>query len=77
LARTEGGPDTLGLLVRDQDTRRLLALRAVLDAAEGADPAVCDAGRRARLRDDWAMLVEADAGTGTAPAAATGAGRPL
>ncbi|MGP2442709.1 aKG-HExxH-type peptide beta-hydroxylase [Streptomyces sp. JW3] len=63
LARTEGGPDALGLLVRDQDLRRLLMLRAVLDAAEGADRAVCDAGRKARLREDWAMLAAADAGT--------------
>ncbi|MEU1196160.1 HEXXH motif-containing putative peptide modification protein [Streptomyces sp. NPDC005813] len=60
LGRTEGGPETLGLLVRDQHTRRLLLLRAVLDAAEAADPAVCSAAARARLRDDWALLEEAD-----------------
>ncbi|MFF5103124.1 aKG-HExxH-type peptide beta-hydroxylase [Streptomyces sp. NPDC000134] len=60
LARTEGGPDALALLVRDQDTRRLLLLRAVLDAAESADPSVCDPGSGSRLRDDWAMLTEAD-----------------
>ncbi|MEV1063880.1 HEXXH motif-containing putative peptide modification protein [Streptomyces sp. NPDC050263] len=60
LGRTEAGPDTLALLVRDQDTRRLLLLRAVLDAADAADPAVCSVGRRARLRDDWALLTEAD-----------------
>ncbi|MET7615299.1 hypothetical protein ABZX97_29945 [Streptomyces seoulensis] len=40
LSGTGGGPDTLALLVRDQDTRRMLLLRAVLDAAEGAAPAV-------------------------------------
>ncbi|MGD1222269.1 HEXXH motif-containing putative peptide modification protein [Streptomyces krungchingensis] len=60
LGRTEGGPETLGLLVRDQHTRRLLLLRAVLDAAEAAGPAVCSAAARARLRDDWALLEEAD-----------------
>lgn len=60
LGRTEGGTDTLALLVRDQDTRRLLLLRAVLDAADAADPAVCSAGQKARLRDDWALLAEAD-----------------
>lgn len=35
--RTEGDADDLGLLVRDQDTRRLVLLRALLDAA-GAAP---------------------------------------
>ncbi|WP_435223669.1 aKG-HExxH-type peptide beta-hydroxylase [Streptomyces sp. Tue6028] len=60
LGRTDGGPETLGLLVRDQHTRRLLLLRAVLDAAEAAGPAVCSAAARARLRDDWALLEEAD-----------------
>ncbi|MER5908932.1 HEXXH motif-containing putative peptide modification protein [Streptomyces sp. NPDC001982] len=60
LGRTEGGADTLALLVRDQDTRRLLLLRAVLDAAEAADPAVCPAALTARLREDWALLTEAD-----------------
>jgi HEXXH motif-containing protein len=60
LGRTEGGPDTLALLVRDQDTRRLLMVRAVLDAVEGADDAVCPPEARARMREDWALLVEAD-----------------
>ncbi|GAA4817882.1 aKG-HExxH-type peptide beta-hydroxylase [Streptomyces ziwulingensis] len=70
LARTEGGPDALALLARDQDTRRLLVLRAVLDAAEAADPRVCDTGRKARLREDWALLTQADraAPTPTTPA---------
>lgn len=58
LARTEGGSDTLTLLVRDQDTRRLLLLRAVLDAAEGAERSVCTAAQKARLRADWALLTE-------------------
>ncbi|MER6115351.1 hypothetical protein ABT146_05595, partial [Streptomyces sp. NPDC001743] len=53
LGRTEGGADTLGLLVRDQDTRRLVLLRAVLDAAAQArqlgrqlDPRPFSAGYR-------------------------------
>ncbi|WP_399897369.1 aKG-HExxH-type peptide beta-hydroxylase [Streptomyces sp. BBFR51] len=60
LARSEGGPDTLTLLVRDQDTRRLLLLRAVLDAAEAAERSVCTAAQKVRLREDWALLTEAD-----------------
>lgn len=60
LGRTEGGPETLGLLVRDQHTRRLLLLRAVLDAAESAGPSVCPAAVLARLREDWALLEEAE-----------------
>ncbi|MDP9684042.1 MULTISPECIES: aKG-HExxH-type peptide beta-hydroxylase [Streptomyces] len=76
LARTEGGPDALDLLVRDQDTRRLLVLRAVLDAAEAAGPAVCDAGRKARLRDDWALLAEADRAASPGAGEAGPAGSP-
>ncbi|MFE0513410.1 aKG-HExxH-type peptide beta-hydroxylase [Streptomyces sp. NPDC058964] len=57
LGRTEGSPDTLALLTRDQDTRRLLLLRALLDAA---DAAVLPAAARTRLFDDWALLTEAD-----------------
>jgi HEXXH motif-containing protein len=68
LARTGGGPDTLDFLVRDQDTRRLLVLRAVLDAAESADHSVCTPGQKARLREDWALLAEADRDAGGAPA---------
>ncbi|MFE9093709.1 aKG-HExxH-type peptide beta-hydroxylase [Streptomyces sp. NPDC007264] len=60
LGRTEGGPDTLALLVRDQDTRRLLTLRAVLDAVDGADTALCPAEVRRRVAEDWALLAEAD-----------------
>ncbi|MFE2300486.1 HEXXH motif-containing putative peptide modification protein [Streptomyces sp. NPDC059445] len=60
LGRTEGGPETLGLLVRDQHTRRLLLLRAVLDAAESAAPDVCPAAALNRLRADWSLLEEAE-----------------
>jgi len=60
LGRTEGGPETLRLLVRDQYTRRLLLLRAVLDAVEAAGAAVCSPDAKVRLREDWALLEEAD-----------------
>ncbi|WP_328553482.1 aKG-HExxH-type peptide beta-hydroxylase [Streptomyces sp. NBC_00358] len=66
LGRTEGGPETLGLLVRDQHTRRLLLLRAVLDAAESAGPGVCPAPVLTRLREDWALLEEAERLEGSA-----------
>ncbi|MGW4659240.1 aKG-HExxH-type peptide beta-hydroxylase [Streptomyces sp. NPDC004279] len=75
LGRTEGGPDTLAHLVRDQDTRRLLVLRTVLDAVDGADESVCAAAARARVREDWALLVESDrvGPAGGRAAAASGA----
>lgn len=80
LGRTEGGPDTLAHLVRDQDTRRLLVLRAVLDAVDGADEAVCPTAMRARVRADWALLVESDrvgqAGNGQRTAAGSGVKHP-
>ncbi|MGW3286451.1 aKG-HExxH-type peptide beta-hydroxylase [Streptomyces sp. NPDC001002] len=60
LGRAEASADTLALLVRDQDTRRLLMLRAVLDATAEADPATCSYRQKARLRADWAMLTAAD-----------------
>ncbi len=60
LGRTEGGPDTLALLARDQDTRRMLLLRAVLDTAERADVTVFSRAARTRLREAWALLEEAD-----------------
>ncbi|MEV7143266.1 aKG-HExxH-type peptide beta-hydroxylase [Streptomyces tauricus] len=60
LGRTEGGPDTLALLVRDQQMRRLLLLRAVLDAVEEADAEICPPVLRQRFRSDWALLEEAD-----------------
>ncbi|WUI52005.1 HEXXH motif-containing putative peptide modification protein [Streptomyces sp. NBC_00414] len=64
LGRTAGGPDTLALLQRDQYVRRLLLLRAILDAVEVADPEVCPRPLRDRLREDWSLLEEADNGTG-------------
>ncbi|MFE1289087.1 aKG-HExxH-type peptide beta-hydroxylase [Streptomyces sp. NPDC058751] len=80
LGRTEGGPETLGLLVRDQHTRRLLLLRAVLDAAESAAPDVCPPAALNRLREDWSLLEEAErlepyGPAGLPPAAGPGAAR--
>ncbi|MFE2068337.1 HEXXH motif-containing putative peptide modification protein [Streptomyces sp. NPDC059467] len=77
LGRTDGDADTLALLVRDQDTRRLLLLRAVLDAAETADPELCPAAAKARLREDWALLTAADRAGGPDSPARTRLGYPL
>ncbi|MFE3164838.1 aKG-HExxH-type peptide beta-hydroxylase [Streptomyces sp. NPDC059224] len=77
LGRTEGGAGTLGMLVRDQDTRRLLLLRAVLDAAEAADPALCPPAAKARLREDWALLTAADRAAAPGSPARTRLGHPL
>ncbi|MFD0026309.1 aKG-HExxH-type peptide beta-hydroxylase [Streptomyces sp. NPDC058382] len=60
LGRTEGDTDSLGLLVRDQDTRRLVLLRALLDAAAGAPATVCPPALLDRLREDWALLEAAE-----------------
>ncbi|MFD7494872.1 HEXXH motif-containing putative peptide modification protein [Streptomyces sp. NPDC059832] len=66
LGRTEGDSDTLQVLVRDQDTRRLLLLRALLDAAEAAPAAVCPPRSLDRLRQDWALLETAERADRTA-----------
>ncbi|AXG80223.1 aKG-HExxH-type peptide beta-hydroxylase [Streptomyces paludis] len=60
LGRTEGGTDALRLLVRDQHTRRLVLLRAVLDAAADAPASVCPPALRDRLGEDWALLEAAE-----------------
>jgi HEXXH motif-containing protein len=60
LGRTEGGPEALGLLVRDQDTRRLVLLRALLDAARAAPAAVCPPSLLDRLAADWSLLERAE-----------------
>ncbi|MEU2494817.1 HEXXH motif-containing putative peptide modification protein [Streptomyces sp. NPDC007883] len=59
LGRTEGGPEALALLVRDQHTRRLVLLRALLDAADSA-PATAGREPPARIRDHWALLEAAE-----------------
>lgn len=60
LGRTEGDAASLGLLVRDQDTRRLVLLRALLDAATAAPATVCPPPLLDRLREDWALLEAAE-----------------
>lgn len=60
LGRTEGGPEALALLVRDQYTRRLILLRALLDAAEAAPATVCPPHALERLRADWSLLEAAE-----------------
>ncbi|MFD5034536.1 HEXXH motif-containing putative peptide modification protein [Streptomyces sp. NPDC058405] len=60
LGRTEGGAEALGLLVRDQHTRRLVLLRALLEAAAAAPASVCPPGALDRLRRDWALLEAAE-----------------
>lgn len=60
LGRTEGTAATLGLLVHDQDTRRLVLLRALLDAAGAAPVTVCPPPLLDRLRADWALLETAE-----------------
>ncbi|MEV7421560.1 HEXXH motif-containing putative peptide modification protein [Streptomyces sp. NPDC091212] len=60
LGRTEGGTDALGLLVRDQHTRRLILLRALLDAAADAPAAVRPTTAAAGPREHWALLEAAD-----------------
>ncbi|MEU3185411.1 HEXXH motif-containing putative peptide modification protein [Streptomyces sp. NPDC006923] len=66
LGRTEGGDEALTLLVRDQHTRRLVLLRALLDAAAAAPAAVCPPGLLDRLHRDWALLEAAERADRTA-----------
>ncbi|MEU9314410.1 HEXXH motif-containing putative peptide modification protein [Streptomyces sp. NPDC048295] len=66
LGRTEGDVETLHVLVRDQDTRRLLLLRALLDAAEAAPTTLCPPRALDRLRQDWALLERAERADRTA-----------
>ncbi|MFJ8851754.1 aKG-HExxH-type peptide beta-hydroxylase [Streptomyces sp. NPDC102437] len=66
LGRTEGDADTLQVLVRDQDTRRLLLLRALLDAAAAAPADVLPPRALDRLRQDWALLETAERADRTA-----------
>ncbi|MEU6349555.1 HEXXH motif-containing putative peptide modification protein [Streptomyces sp. NPDC047072] len=77
LGRTDPSPGTLALLVRDQDTRRLLMLRALLDAAAAADPAVCSRAQKSRLAEDWALLTEADRRRPSDAGGAAGRAQPL
>lgn len=74
LGGTGGSRETLALLARDQDTRRLLTLRAVLDGAARAR--TLPAGAPQRLREDWALLEEAEAAA-AGPTVRTGLLHPL
>ncbi|MFE3145062.1 HEXXH motif-containing putative peptide modification protein [Streptomyces sp. NPDC059218] len=66
LGRTEADADTLRVLVRDQDTRRLVLLRALLDAAGAAPTTVCPPRALDRLHQDWALLERAERADRTA-----------
>ncbi|MEU0140589.1 HEXXH motif-containing putative peptide modification protein [Streptomyces albidoflavus] len=63
LGCTEGSPATLRLLARDQDRRRLLLLRAVLDAADAAGADRCPPAARRGLAESWALLEAAERAT--------------
>lgn len=63
LGCTEGSPATLRLLARDQDRRRLLLLRAVLDAADAAGADRCPPAVRRGLAESWALLEAAERAT--------------
>ncbi|MFD7948462.1 HEXXH motif domain-containing protein, partial [Streptomyces sp. NPDC059744] len=60
LGRTGGGPEAFDLLARDQYTRRLASLRALLDAAGQAPADVCPADRLDRLHAHWTLLAAAE-----------------
>lgn len=60
LGCTEGSPATLRLLARDQDGRRFLLLRAVLDAADTAPADRCPPAARRALAESWALLEAAE-----------------
>ncbi|MCF3965265.1 hypothetical protein L1885_27210, partial [Streptomyces fuscigenes] len=66
LGRTRGGDDALALLVRDQHARRLVQLRAILEAALALPPALLPPGAPDRIRADWALLERADRADRTA-----------
>ncbi|MEU2433809.1 HEXXH motif-containing putative peptide modification protein [Streptomyces sp. NPDC007861] len=60
LGRTGGSPAVLERLAADQDARRLLLLRAILDTAESAPRDTLPPAALARLRLHWTILEEAD-----------------
>jgi HEXXH motif-containing protein len=87
LGSTGSDPRALALLSGAQRTRRLLVLRAVLDAVCGAPPGALPAGAADRMLRDWRLLAAADradppaafgggaAGAGVSGAEARGARR--
>ncbi|POX41158.1 HEXXH motif domain-containing protein [Streptomyces sp. Ru73] len=60
LGQSEGGADALRLLVDDQRVRRLLALRALLDAVDTARAPSVPRPAAARVAEHWALLEAAD-----------------
>ncbi|MFI8994427.1 HEXXH motif domain-containing protein [Streptomyces sp. NPDC053542] len=60
LGRSEGGAEALRLLVDDQRTRRLLLLRALLDAVDSARAPSVPRPAAARVAEHWALLEAAD-----------------
>ncbi|WP_030620950.1 aKG-HExxH-type peptide beta-hydroxylase [Streptomyces sclerotialus] len=60
LGRSEGGAEALRLLVDDQRVRRLLALRALLDAVDTARAPSVPRRAAARVAEHWALLEAAD-----------------
>ncbi|MEU7483287.1 HEXXH motif-containing putative peptide modification protein [Streptomyces sp. NPDC042319] len=60
LGRSEGGAEALGLLVDDQRVRRLLALRALLDAVDTARTPTVPRSAAARVAEHWGLLEAAD-----------------
>lgn len=67
LGSTGGDPHALALLSGAQRTRRLLVLRAVLDAVCGAPPGALPAGAADRMLRDWRLLEAADRAGPSAP----------
>lgn len=60
LGRTEGGPQTLSFLTARQHTRRLLLLRALVDAVRSVPARRPVDGAVARARQHWSLLEAAD-----------------
>jgi HEXXH motif-containing protein len=60
LGGTGSDPHALRLLVDDQRVRRLLTLRALLDAVRGAAPGSLPEGAAERLLKDWRLLEAAE-----------------
>ncbi|WP_405587419.1 aKG-HExxH-type peptide beta-hydroxylase [Streptomyces sp. NBC_01190] len=60
LGATRGDPESLEALVAGQRGRRLLTLRALLDAVRAAPAGVLPAGAAERLTRDWRLLERAE-----------------
>lgn len=60
LGRTGGSPEALALLVAHQHRRRLLTLRALLDAVRAAPAGTLPEGAAERVLRDWRLLERAE-----------------